>query len=283
MKNIKTKLTTVALAATMLVLPFMALSGSVSAVGEGGVEGGEIYRVRNVTAGGDFTDPVGANKCETLQYKVRIHNPGPSPISNVNVKVDLPSAASTRNVSTAVISASDAYPTSTSDTATVNLSSSLKISYVSGSTQLLDANNGVISSLPDGITSSGSGVNIGNVGVSTQQKRYVQFSAKTECPEKPPVCTDNPKTPEDECNPDECKDNPKTPENECKPCKDDMNTPENECKPATPGTPGTPTGSAGVTELANTGAGEVAGMFAAAVIAGVVAFRVYLGRRLSSQ
>lgn len=48
-------------------------------------------------------------------------------------------------------------------------------------------------------------------------------------------------------------------------------------------TPPTPTGSTGVGELANAGAGSVAGIVFAAIAAGVVAFRVYLGRRLGRQ
>lgn len=45
----------------------------------------------------------------------------------------------------------------------------------------------------------------------------------------------------------------------------------------------TTTPSSGVTELANTGAGSVAGMFIAAVAAGVIGFRTYIGRRLGQQ
>jgi hypothetical protein len=39
--------------------------------------------------------------------------------------------------------------------------------------------------LPDGIT--GSGVNIGNVGVSVEQKRFVQFKVKVSCPQPTPT------------------------------------------------------------------------------------------------
>lgn len=47
--------------------------------------------------------------------------------------------------------------------------------------------------------------------------------------------------------------------------------------------PNTPPTSTPPTELVNTGAGSIAGLFTAAVIAGIVGFRVYLGRRLSRQ
>lgn len=46
---------------------------------------------------------------------------------------------------------------------------------------------------------------------------------------------------------------------------------------------GYPTGSAGVSALAETGAGSIAGIIFATVVAGVVAFRVYLGRRFANQ
>jgi len=47
--------------------------------------------------------------------------------------------------------------------------------------------------------------------------------------------------------------------------------------PTTPTTPGAPT------QLVNTGAGDVAGIFAAAAIAGAVLYRLFLGRRLSRE
>lgn len=172
-----------------------------------------------MTKGGDFNDPISVDKCEVIQYKVRMHNPGAKPVTNVNIKVNLPSGQSTQNVSTATISAQNAFPATVSDTATVNLSSSQSISYISGSTQLLDWTNNVVQNLPDGITSGG--VNIGTVGVSIHEVKYVQFRAKVSCPTPPP-----------------CKEAEK-----CKP-------------PETPPTPTPPTG-----ELPNTGPGDVIAAF----------------------
>lgn len=232
--SIKARITT--LAAAILAVPVIALGNQVSAMGEGQIERGDIYYAKNLSNGGDFNDPISADKCDVLQYKVRMHNPGAKPVTNVNVKVNLPSGESTKNVSTATISAQNAFPATVSDTATVNLSSSQSISYISGSTQLLDWTNTVVQNLPDGIT--GGGVNIGTVGVSIHEVKYVQFKAKVSCP-KPEECTDNPATPEDECHP--CVDNPKTPMNECKP----------ETPPSTP-----PSG-----ELPNTGPGDVIATF----------------------
>lgn len=174
----------VILTAALLVVPAIAILSPVYAANEGQIEGGDIYRIRNVTKNTDFTDPANADKCEKVQYKVRIHDPGPGALSQVQVKVTLPGGAATSNVSTVVVSSQNANPPSTSDTATLNLSSALAVTYIPGSTQLLDPNGSVISALPDGITQGG--INIGNVGVSIDQRRYVQFMANTDCPQPPP-------------------------------------------------------------------------------------------------
>ncbi len=171
----------------LLGLATFAMALTISSTGvanaAGQIEGGNIYRVKNVTKNIDFTDPVTADACDVLMYKVRIHNPGPDVLTNVNVKATLSNVAATSNTSLLTVSSTSAYPTGVSDTAVVNLSSSRSINYLAGSTQLLDANGGVMRSLPDGII--GSGVNIGNVGVSINEKRFVQFQAKVACPEPP--------------------------------------------------------------------------------------------------
>ena len=172
------------IAATVLTVPAMLLVAvPVSAAGEGQIEGGDIYRVRNLTKNGAFTDPATADACDTVQYRVRIHNPGPGGLTNVNVKATLPGGVASSNISTLTVSAVNADPQSTSDTATVNLSSAQNLAYVSGSTQLLDANGSVMQSLADGIL--GGGITIGNVGVSINEKRFVQFQAKINCPQPP--------------------------------------------------------------------------------------------------
>jgi hypothetical protein len=157
----------------------------VQAVVQPSVQGGDIFRVRNLTAGGDFSDPATADKCQELQYRVRIHNGGSDePLKGVNVKAVIPAAAGVQNTSSITVSASNSNPVSTSDTATVNLAQSLKITYVPGSSQLLDSNGAVISSIGD--VTAGAGVNIGDVGVSINERRFVQFKAKVDCPETPP-------------------------------------------------------------------------------------------------
>ncbi|MDL2363262.1 MAG: hypothetical protein QFB86_02690 [Patescibacteria group bacterium] len=178
------------LLALTLFAPLIALTAPAIAANEGQIEGGNIYRVRNVTKGTDFTDPVNAIACERVQYKVRIHNPGPGELSQVNVQATLPASAATSNTSTVTVSSQNASPASTSDTAVVNFPTALSLTYLPGSTQLLDANDGLLRGLPDGITAGG--VNIGNVGVSIAQKRFVQFSADVNCPTPTPTPTPTP-------------------------------------------------------------------------------------------
>jgi hypothetical protein len=184
--NVKT-LAVAALAPALLATPVLAASGQIT--------GGDNYLVRNVTDNGKFMDPASADKCETVQFKVRIHNDGPDPVKNVNVKASLTDAASTTHSSTVTVTSTDSNPAERKDTAAVKLSESLKLNYVAGTTELLDANGGKISTLPETIFTSG--VNIDQIGVSTQQKRYVQFQAKVDCPgQGAPETPQTPVTPE---------------------------------------------------------------------------------------
>lgn len=171
------------IAVGIALVPVVAFS-NVSALAAGQIEGGDIYRVKNVTKGGDFTDPATATCGDTVQFKVRIHNPGPDALTGVKVGATLPAAAATSHSSTVTVSATNANPGSTSDTAGVNLDKAGTLGYVAGSTELLDANNAKLQNLADGIV--GGSVDVpGGVGVSTEQKRFVQFQAKVNCPTPP--------------------------------------------------------------------------------------------------
>lgn len=163
-----------------VLLPVFAFAGTPAmAAAEGQIEGGGIYYAKNITKGTGFDDPISADKCETVQYRVRIHNPGPGDIQGVTVKATLPSGVSNNASSTATVSSINSDPASVSDTATVNLSGSYKVNYVPGSTQLLGPSAEVLQTLPDTILTSG--VSVGRVGVSLGEKRFVQFSAKVNC------------------------------------------------------------------------------------------------------
>ena len=160
------------LAAAVAVVPVLTFSGSALAAGMGQIEGGDIYRVKNVTKNIDFINSVNATCGDTVQFKVRIHNPGPSKIDNVKVVATLPSAAATSFTSNVTVSSPNADPTSTSDSATVTSDKTVKLSYINGSTELLGAHDAKMRTLPDTITSTGVTLTDG-VGVSVEEKRAV--------------------------------------------------------------------------------------------------------------
>jgi uncharacterized repeat protein (TIGR01451 family) len=180
-------------AAALLVVPVLAVANTVSAVTGGGqIEGGDIYRAKNVTKGSDFVDPASADAGDTLLYKVRIHNPGEQCITNTTVKASLPTGANQKNVSTVTVHADNVTTNNISDTATVNLSSAQKVSFVPGSVQLLDANGAVLNSVSDSVVTGANGANIGQVCVSVNNKRFVQFQAKVEKPAATPTPSPTP-------------------------------------------------------------------------------------------
>lgn len=170
-----------------------AASSSVLATYDYGQLGsGDIYRVRNVSDNQtNFVKVANADLCETVQFKVRVHNGGPKTLTNVKVKATLnTSAVSTTHTSTATVSADNNRENAVATgTASVNLSNAGQISYVAGSAELLD-DDGAHMNAVDATALFGSGVNIGSVGVSLNNMRFVQFKAKFNCeePKKIKVC-----------------------------------------------------------------------------------------------
>lgn len=180
-KKIATNLTTLF---AILVLALTGLTGSAGATVPPSIEGGDIYYGRNLTKNTTLGDPISAEPCDVIQYKVRIHNPGPTEtLNNVTVQAVFGTEVTAKNVSIVTVRATNAQPTNTSDTATVNISSLQKLTYISGSSELLDANSNFIKNISD--VTAGSGASIGNVGVSINEKRFVQFKANIDCPVKP--------------------------------------------------------------------------------------------------
>lgn len=171
-----------------IVVASTAFAGSALAAYEYGQLGsGDIYRVRNVSDNQtSFVSQANADPCETVQFKVRVHNGGPKILTNVKVTATLPAGSATTHASTVRVTADnnreDAVATGT---ATVKLSKASAIKYVSGSTELLDTNGSKLQTLGDTILTSG--VNIGSVGVSLNNMRFVQFKAKVNCEDKPVV------------------------------------------------------------------------------------------------
>jgi hypothetical protein len=196
------------IAAVSVAVPAIVLGSvpQVFAAAAGQFETGDFYYGKNDTKNSDYVDPVTADPCDTITLKMRLHNPGPSELHDVNVKATVPSGEGTSFSSVATVTAPDGDPQVVTDSVAIKLSKSAKISYIAGSTQLLDAHSGAISTIPDGAIQNG--VNIGNVGVSIEQKRFVQFKLKVDCPTPPPVTP--PTTPTTPTNPVAPKELPKT-------------------------------------------------------------------------
>jgi hypothetical protein len=175
-----TKVATVLAVAAVITMP---LAGRALAVSEGQIDGGnQNYEIKNLTQNVAYANPASANACDLLEYKVRLYNPGPASLYQVNVVTTLPSTIATSNTATLTASSENADPASTNFTTVLNLTSAQGVSYVNGTAQLLDVNNGLIENLPDGITQGG--VNIGTLGPSTYE--FVQFEAKVSCPAPAP-------------------------------------------------------------------------------------------------
>lgn len=192
------KFTKLFVAATVVMT---MVAGGVASAAQ--IDAGNIHYSRNLTKNGAFGDPTQADPCDVVQFRVRLHNGGPEVLDNVNVRVTLPSGTSNSFSSQATTTSSNGNPSVVSDTAAVNASSVTTINYVVGSAELLDANGGTINPLSDALFTSG--VDVGSVGVSIQQIRFVQYEAELDCPEDPvcpqgttgiyPKC-DTPKTPD---------------------------------------------------------------------------------------
>jgi uncharacterized repeat protein (TIGR01451 family) len=240
------KLTT--LAAGIAVIPVLAFSGSALVAADsnpGQIEQGDIYRVKNANSS-TFADNITAACGDTVQFRVRIHNGGPATLTNVKVAATLDQTSSTTSHGSQVSLSADnnLHDAVVTANAGVNTSAATTATYVSGSTELLN-----YSATPGGesvIKNLPDGILSGGVNIGSIG----------------PVTSD---TEEVQFSAKlNCATPPVTP-------------------PATPSTPATPATPAAPTALVNTGAGNVAAIFAAAVAFGAVAYRVVLSRRLSRQ
>lgn len=175
-------------AATAVIVPVVSLAGPALASSPGQIDGGDIYRIKNLTQNSDYNTTASATCNDELQYKVRLHNSGFGSVDNVTAKATLPSAGGTSTMS--VNYESTGPENSVSGSATLNLSKGT-VSYESGSSQLFDKDNNLIKSLPDGVTNGG--VNIGSINGSTAES--IAFKAKVTCPTTPVTPPSTPSTP----------------------------------------------------------------------------------------
>jgi uncharacterized repeat protein (TIGR01451 family) len=242
--------------ATIAAVPVVAFAPLAHAVGNGQIEQGDIYRVKNVTTNGSFADNITAACGDTVQFRVVIHNGGPETLTNVKVAATLNGASSTSHGSQVSLSAdNNLHGATVTDTAGVNTASATTASYVSGSTQLLNASQNVLKNLPDGILSGG--VNVGSIGPLTPDTEEVQFQVKVSCPApKPQTFTATATATASASASAKAKAEVK--------CTSPTVTPVT--PPASP-TPAPQTPS----EIPNTGAGDVLGIFAGASATGAAA------------
>lgn len=173
-------ISTLKMAIAGLALPILLVAGPALATTAGHIENTDFFYGKNVTQNSALGDPVSGAAGDTLLLKVRLHNPGPGIVSAVNVKVALPTASATAQNASVTTFSTSADPQSTTDSLRINLSTAQTLTYVNGSTQLLNASGAVVSTLPDTITSSG--VNLDYVGVSINEIKYVQFQVKVGAP-----------------------------------------------------------------------------------------------------
>jgi len=164
--------------AAFAVIPALAFAVPALADSPGQLSNGATnYKVRNVTTNGAYGQSTTAVCNDTVKYSVTLSNSDFGLLTNLTVKAALESgvisASATNTAGTT---------TSVSGNATVTLSKG-NLSYVPGSTVRITSDGATSSPLPDGVTASG--VNAGNLNGSTAI--FVQFQAKVDCPETPPV------------------------------------------------------------------------------------------------
>ncbi|HWB39387.1 MAG TPA: hypothetical protein VG604_04105 [Candidatus Saccharimonadales bacterium] len=167
--------------ATVLGLLFanLAVATPAFADGTGALEGGTAtYLAKDLTTNSPYSDGNTAHACDELEYSIRLHNTGFTAVTNINVKVDLPAAASTVNTSTMTATYSSGLTPSVSDTTTVKFTSPQTITYENGTTILYDGNGNKLATKADGVTTSG--LSLGALAGSTTE--FLNFKAKVDCP-----------------------------------------------------------------------------------------------------
>ncbi len=145
-----------------------------------------LYKVKN-TNDAVYATSATAKPGEKLRFSIYVHNNVyNTTATNVRVQATLPGNAVTSYTSQATVMASNTG--SKSGTTQVTLSELSTLSYVPGSTKLTDHYHNV-STLPDGVTNVGVGVNVGDVKGCYEYERWVTFEAVVKAVEKEPKKT----------------------------------------------------------------------------------------------
>lgn len=173
------------LAAAIALLSVIGLGANALAVENyGSIGGGNIVTSKNVTSNSTFADVTNATCGDTVKIRAYVHNPGPNSLTGVRAQAMLPSGTATSFSVKMTISATNANPSSESDTTSIMSNKAATLNYVAGSAEYFDAKGARLGSLSDSIVTSGADVP-GGVDVSTLNARYVQLQAKLNCPTVP--------------------------------------------------------------------------------------------------
>lgn len=142
---------------------------------EGQIAGGEIFGVPQ--RGGGIVNTTNASVGSAVRLWLMIYDPGPGFLSNVRIRVALPTAQSDYADLTAYISSINAQPASTTASATLNVGDGQKgcVEYVPGSTQVTKVGGAPVR-LPDGIVQGG--ISVGDVEPGPKNTLLVSFRAK---------------------------------------------------------------------------------------------------------
>jgi hypothetical protein len=172
-----------AIIASVLALPMLAFATpAFAAITYGQIESGDIYRAENITAKGSFADSISATCNNIVAFRAQVYNSGAINLTSVKASATLSASSATSHTSTVSLSAANNIDKDVAKaTTTIKTSKTTTLSYVKGSTELLDANGSKLKTLADGITTS-TGVSIGTVETTTSNMRAVQFEAKVTCP-----------------------------------------------------------------------------------------------------
>ncbi len=170
------------LAIATLMVPILSLAAPSPVL-----DAANLYKVKNQTNGGEWSNSVTASPDQKVAFYVHIHNGTIDTVtSNVRAQVTLPLDDFTSYTSTATVSSSNT--ASVSATTQLNLTRSAKLVYVPGSTVLYNHNAQVETSLPDGITSGGITV-LNTLNGCWEYEKWVRFEALVVAQPEAPTCT----------------------------------------------------------------------------------------------
>jgi len=169
--------------------PVVRVERTVSSIGSGQIEAGNMVRASLGGASGTYLDPLPAPLGATVTVAIRISNGGPDPLVRTHVSASIPDdAASSLSVELHTGAPNATNPSGVGDTATLEVRNGAEacLAYVPGSSRLFDQHFGLIRDLPDGINEDG--VPVGSVGVPISDVRFVGIELKVERPEAEGSC-----------------------------------------------------------------------------------------------